>query len=47
LSEKYKLVIHPLESHPLAERLGLQAEQFTSIGAWIIVDFILEEGVEY
>lgn len=43
----YKLNIASLASHPLAQNLGLQgAEQRSTFGAWLQVDFMLEMGVE-
>ena len=46
-SEPYTLSIASLASHPLAQSLGLpQANQNSTIGAWMHVDFILENGRE-
>jgi hypothetical protein len=45
--QSYTLNIMPLDSHPLARRLGLKPEQTASVGAWLKVDFILGLGVEY
>jgi len=46
-SVPYKLSINHLDSHPFAQKLGLKAEQSSSLGAWMRVDFVLEHGVEY
>jgi len=43
----YTLKITSLASHPLAQNLGLQgAEQSSTFGVWMQVDFVLENGVE-
>lgn len=43
----YALNIASLASHPLAENLGLKAtEQRSTLGAWMHVDFVLENGIE-
>ena len=43
----YTLNIAALASHPLAQNLGLKAEeQKSTLGAWMQVDFLLENGVE-
>jgi len=45
--EAYRLHIEELASHPLAHRLGLQgAGQKSTFGAWLRVDFGLENGIE-
>ncbi len=44
LTQSYKLRISDLNSHPLAQQLGLKSEQSTSLGAWMKVDFILGLG---
>ena len=47
LAQSCKLNISHLDSHPLAERLGLQLEQASLLGAWLKVDFILGPGAEF
>ena len=43
----YTLNIASLASHPLAQNLGLKgAEQRSTLGVWMHVDFVLENGVE-
>src|SRR4030095_2388784 len=43
----YMLNIASLASHPLAQNLGLKgAEQRSTLGVWMRVDFVLENGVE-
>ncbi|HZJ24043.1 MAG TPA: hypothetical protein VFD54_12080 [Anaerolineales bacterium] len=43
----YTLNIAALASHPLAQNLGLKAEeQKSTLGAWMQVDFVLENGME-
>ena len=43
----YTLNIASLASHPLAQSLGLKAtEQKSTLGAWMHVDFVLENGME-
>jgi hypothetical protein len=45
--EAYRLHIEQLASHPLAHRLGLKgADQKSTFGAWLRVDFGLENGIE-
>ena len=45
--QPYTLNIASLASHPLAQNLGLKgAEQRSTLGAWMQVDFVLENGVE-
>jgi len=45
--EPYTLNIASLASHPLAQNLGLkEADQKSTLGAWMRVDFMLENGVE-
>lgn len=45
--EPYTLSIASLASHPLGKNLGLQAaEQKSTLGAWMKVDFVLGNGVE-
>jgi hypothetical protein len=45
--QPHVLNIAPLASHPFAKNLGLQeAEQKSTLGAWMKVDFVLEHGVE-
>lgn len=46
LTQPYKLRIFDLNSHPVAQQLGLKSEQSTSLGAWMKVDFILGLGTE-
>jgi hypothetical protein len=46
LTQTYTLRIFNLNSHPLAQQLGLESEQSTSLGAWMKVDFILGLGTE-
>jgi hypothetical protein len=46
-SEPYTLNIASLASHPLAQSLGLQAaNQKSTLGAWMHVDFVLGNGIE-
>jgi hypothetical protein len=46
-SEPYTLSIVSLASHPLAQSLGLkEGSQKSTLGAWMHVDFVLENGVE-
>ena len=40
------LTIHHLDSHPIARRLGMEEKSSSSIGAWMKVDFELQEGIE-
>ncbi|MFN8412617.1 MAG: hypothetical protein U0Z26_09540 [Anaerolineales bacterium] len=47
LTQSYELNISHLESHPVAEKLGLQLKQSTNLAAWLKVDFILDSGIEY
>ena len=43
----YILNISSLASHPFAQKLGLkEAEQNSTLSAWIKVDFVLENGTE-
>ena len=42
----YTLNITSLASHPLAQNLGLSAEQRSTFGAWMQVDFVLGNGME-
>jgi hypothetical protein len=43
----YTLNIASLASHPLAQNLGLKGtEQSSTLGVWMQVDFVLENGVE-
>jgi len=43
----YTLNIASLASHPLAQNLGLSgAEQKSTLGAWMQVDFVLGNGIE-
>jgi hypothetical protein len=45
--EPYTLNIAPLASHPLAQNLGLkEADQKSTLGAWMRVDFVLQNGIE-
>jgi len=45
--EPYRLEIASLESHPLAQYLGLEeAGQDSTLGAWMRVDFVLNNGLE-
>jgi len=45
--EAYTLHIAEVASHPLAQRLGLkEADQKSTLGAWMRVDFALGNGVE-
>jgi hypothetical protein len=46
-AEPYTLSITSLASHPLAQSLGLTAaNQKSTLGAWMRVDFVLENGIE-
>jgi len=46
-SEPYTLSLTSLASHPLAQSLGLkELDQKSTLGAWMHVDFVLENGVE-
>lgn len=40
-AQPQRLDIASLQSHPLIERLGLQATQLSALGAWLKVDFTL------
>jgi hypothetical protein len=43
----YTLNIASLASHPLAQNLGLKGvEHKSTVGAWMQVDFVLENGAE-
>jgi hypothetical protein len=42
-----EMKIQPLESHPLAQKLGLKENQASALGAWLNVDFVLGLGTEY
>lgn len=45
--DPYTLNITSLASHPLAQKMGLkEAEQKSTLGAWIKVDFVLGNGME-
>jgi hypothetical protein len=45
--EAYTLHIADVASHPLAQSLGLnEADSKSTLGAWMRVDFVLENGVE-
>ncbi len=45
--EPYTLRFASLASHPLAQNLGLkETDQKSTLGAWMRVDFVLENGVE-
>jgi hypothetical protein len=49
LSGDYVLRINPLDSHPLAQKLGLRLEhdeQRASLGLWMKIDFLLGAGIE-
>ncbi len=47
LLNSYTLKIASLASHPLAQNLGLNgAEQKSTLGAWMRVDFVLGNGIE-
>jgi hypothetical protein len=49
LNGKFVMSVNPLESHPLAQTLGLRlehGEQRSSLGLWMKLDFMLGEGVE-
>jgi hypothetical protein len=49
LAEKFVLNVHRLDSHPLADILGLHLEndeQQSTLGLWMKLDFMLGEGVE-
>ncbi|HSB01551.1 MAG TPA: hypothetical protein VLE49_12945 [Anaerolineales bacterium] len=46
-SQPNEMNLRPLESHPLAQKLGLKEQQVSSMGAWLKVDFILDLGTEY
>jgi len=46
-TEPYTLSIASLASHPIAQSLGLkEAGQKSTLGAWMHVDFVLENGIE-
>lgn len=46
-ADPYTLSIESLASHPLAQSLGLkEAGQKSTLGAWMHVDFVLENGIE-
>jgi len=47
LDQPYEMSLRPLASHPLAQRLGLQAEQASSVSVWLNVDFTLGTGTVY
>ena len=45
--QPYTLNIASLASHPLAQNLGLQGAEYRStLGMWMQVDFVLENGFE-
>jgi hypothetical protein len=49
LTEKFALRVNRLDSHPLADILGLRLEngaQQSALGLWMKLDFMLGEGVE-
>ncbi len=46
-SQSNEMILRPLESHPLAQKLGLKEGQTSGAGAWLNVDFILGLGTEY
>ena len=49
LAEKFALNVNRLDSHPLADILGLHlenGEQQSTLGLWMKLDFMLGEGVE-
>jgi hypothetical protein len=49
IAEKFTLNVNRLDSHPLADILGLHlenGEQQSSLGLWMKLDFMLGEGVE-
>ncbi len=46
-SQPHAMSLHPLESHPLAQTLGMREQQMSSLGAWLKLDFILGLGTEY
>jgi hypothetical protein len=49
LAENYVLRVNSLDSHPVAEALGLRlenGEQQSALGLWMKLDFMLGEGVE-
>ncbi len=49
LAEKFVMNINRLDSHPLADILGLRlenGEQQSTLGLWMKLDFMLGEGVE-
>jgi len=45
-SQPNEMDLLPLESHPLAQKLGLKDRQSSGTGAWLHVDFILSLGTE-
>jgi len=44
--EAYTLSVAALASHPIAQNLGLAAEQKSTLGAWLKADFTLGNGAE-
>jgi hypothetical protein len=46
-NQPLELQLQPLDSHPLAQKLGLQATQRSGLGAWLKADCTLGDGVEY
>jgi hypothetical protein len=45
-SQPHEMNLRPLESHPLAQKLGIKEHQISSAGVWLKVDFILGLGTE-
>lgn len=46
-NQPHEMNLRPLESHPLAQKLGVKQQQTASAGVWLQVDFILGLGTEY
>jgi hypothetical protein len=46
-SQSHEMNLHSLESHPLAQKLGLKEQQVSNVGVWLKVDFVLGLGTEY
>ena len=46
-SQPYEMRLHHLDSHPLAQKLGLQETQTSKAAAWLKVDFSLTKGTEF
>jgi hypothetical protein len=46
-SQAHEMNLRSLESHPLAQKLGVKEQQASNMGVWLKVDFILGLGTEY